>query len=206
MTIVSVKSETSEEHRRIELSDGSVFSFKTCYLPYIPDIAEGREISGDEEASFRFASACLRAETTALKLIARAEQNVYGLSLKLEKRGHDSACVRSALARLCELGVLSDLRYARLWLESRVSRGSSSPRRLRAALRARNIDRHDAETALKEVLDDETEQMLLEHFAQKMQNKSAARSREDAPDYSLKYLLRNEGFSSQAIERYLDTI
>jgi len=207
LTIVSLKSGTDVS--RIELSDGSLFSFKDCYLSgafaadsyAIGGYAAGGEISADEEEAFRFASACLRAEKRALQLIARAEQNVFGLSRKLKKRGHESECIRAVVARLCELDLLDDRRYARLWLESRVSRQATSPRRLLAAIRSRGIDRHDAEAALKETLDDEAELRLLERYAQKLRRKGASEGANAAP---LRYTLKSEGFSSRAIEIVLD--
>ena len=208
MTIVSIKTGTGGELRRIELSDGSFFSFKTCYLPPVfideglltPGEAEGREINGDEETAFRFASACLRTEKAALQLIARAEQTVFGLSRKLEKRRHDSACVRAVVSRLAELELLDDRRYAQLWLESRVGSRASSPRRLLAALCARGIDREDAEPVLKFVLDAEGEAALLARYAKKMLRSR----RSSSPAFSLKYTLRNEGFSHAAIQCFLD--
>jgi len=195
---------------RLELSDGSLFSFKDCYLSgaYIADdYAAGREISADEEEAFRFASACLRAEKRALQLIARAEQTVFGLSRKLQKRGHDPDCIRAVTAQLCELSLLDDRRYARLWLEARISRQAASPRRLLAALRSRGIDRHDAEAALKETLDDEAERQLLERYVQKLRRKGAlsdGAESDHAVLRSVRYTLRNEGFSSPAIEIVLD--
>ena len=211
LTIVSLKAGTGGEAVqegvfRLELSDGSLFSFKSCYLssPYIADdYAAGREISADEEEAFRFASACLRAEKRALQLIARAEQNVFGLSRKLEKRGHDPGCVRAVISWLCESGLLDDRRYARLWLESRISRQAASPRRLLAALRSRSIDRHDAEAALRETLDDEAERQLLERYVQKLRRKGA-NSDTEAAVRSFRYTLKSEGFSPQVIENFLD--
>ena len=188
-----------------------MFSFKPCYLSsaYIADdYAIGREINADEEEAFRFASACLRAEKRALQLIARAEQTAFGLSRKLKKRGHDTACINAVTAQLCALNLLDDRRYARLWLESRISRQATSPRRLLAALRSRGIDRHDAEAALKETLDDEAEQQLLERYVQKLRRKgNVADDADNDPEgansailRSLRYTLKNEGFSSLAIE------
>ena len=208
LTIVSLKSETGV--LRIELSDGSLFSFKSCYLssPYIVDgYVAGREINADEEEAFRFASACLRAEKRALQLIARAEQTIFGLSRKLQKRGHDHDCIRAVVAQLCELNLLDDRRYARLWLESRISRQATSPRRLLAAIRSRGIDRHDAEAALKETLDAEAERLLLDRYVQKLRRKGAVADDIDndpAILRSLRYTLKNEGFSSLAIEIVLD--
>jgi len=221
LTIVSLKSGTDVS--RIELSDGSLFSFKDCYLSgahITDDYAIGSEISADEEEAFRFASACLRAEKRALQLIARAEQNAFGLSRKLKKRGHEPDCINAVIARLCELNLLDDRRYARLWLESRISRHATSPRRLLAAIRSRGIDRRDAEAALKETLDDEAERQLIERYVQKLRRKgamsaSAVADGEDgeandpavlqgANSAPIRYTLKNEGFSSLAIEIALD--
>ena len=205
MIIVSLKSEAKGELNRIELSDGSLFSFRVCYLPpelCDPDTIEGREITAAEEAAFRHASACLRAEKAALRLIARAEQCTSGLARKLEKRGHEKLCVNAVISRLSELNLLDDNRYAELWLESRL-RLARSPRRLLSSLCGRGIDRDDAEAALKAVLDEDAEMSLLTRFV-KRHSRKAARGGETAAR-PLKYLLKSEGFSPQAIERFLDS-
>jgi len=203
MTIISIKHESADGLRRIELSDGSLFSFKTCYLPLVFNTAEGIEINEAEEEGLRFASACLRAEKTALRLIARAEQTTLGLTRKLEKRGHDSACIRGVISQLCESGLLDDRRYARLWLDARISRQRTSPRRLLIALSARGIDRDDTAFALKEALDDEAEFLLLKRYVEKLQRKRKLNSDDGNDRRSLKYLLKSEGFSSLAIQRFL---
>jgi len=137
----------------------------------------------------------LRAEKTALRLIARAEQSVGGLTRKLEKRGFDSVCIGEIISKLTELKLLDDNRFSRLWLESRL-RLPRSPRRLLSSLCAKGIDHDDAEKALKNVLDDETELALLARFAKKYSRKAKGDPR------ALKYLLKNEGFSTTAIKRF----
>ncbi|MCL1931585.1 MAG: RecX family transcriptional regulator, partial [Treponema sp.] len=115
----------------------------------------------------------------------------------------------------CETGLLDDRRYARLWLESRIARQASSPRRLLAALRARGIDRRDAEAALKETLNDDAERQLLERYVQKLRRKGAfsvntdsvnadSEDADSADNRSLRYALKSEGFSSLTIEIVLD--
>jgi regulatory protein len=208
MTIVSITPGTGAELERIELSDGSLFSFKVCYLPPVfpegslfagfADFSDfaGREISGDEEEGFRFAARCLRAEKKALRLTARAEQSVFGLSRKLERAGFDGPCVRAVLARLCELDIVNDGRFAELWLSSRIAMKADGPRHLLAGLRGRGIDRDDAESALKKLLlDTETEAALLERFITK-------RKLSGTP--GLSGLLRAEGFSGTAVRRYVE--
>jgi len=211
MTIISLKTEARGELNRIELSDGSLFSYRICYLPpelpnthtISPDTAQGMEINAAEEAAFRLASACLRAEKTALRLIARAEQCTPGLARKLKKRGHENACVNAVISRLTELKLLDDRRFAQLWLESRL-RLARSPRRLLSSLCGRGIDRDDAESALRAALDEDTEHALLTRFVKKHSRKAGGDGDEHAVTRSLKYLLKSEGFSSAAIQRFFD--
>jgi regulatory protein len=204
MVIISIKSGSEADVQRIELSDGSLFSYKICYLPAdSPGVAEGLELNATEEEGFRFASSCLRAEKAALQLIARAEQNTFGLSRKLKKRGHDSACIRAVIGQLCETGLLDDRRYARFWLESRIRCHASSPRLLLAALCAR-IDRDDAEAVLKETLNDETERDLLERYAQKLKRKLKNADDDTDSARSLRYTLNSEGFSSSVIQAFFE--
>ncbi|MCL2879802.1 MAG: RecX family transcriptional regulator, partial [Treponema sp.] len=159
----------------------------------------------------RFASACLRTENTALKLIARAEQSVAGLSRKLDKRGHESACVLPVISRLTELKLIDDRRFVRLWLESRLACRTASPRRLLAGLYGRGIDHEEAESGLRAILDAETEIGLLRRYIKKIEKKKnyskiINKNRADSgrAGFALKYHLKGEGFSSRAIEMYID--
>jgi regulatory protein len=174
-----------------------LFSFKICYLSplffddtcYIP----GREVSPDEEERFRFANACLRAEKAALRLVARAEQTVFGLSRKLEKAGHSAACVRAVAEQLADMGILDDRRFAGYWLRSRLATRAGTPRRLLAGLCSRGIDRDDAVKALREALNLENETALLKRYVEKHRL---------IPVESLRFLFKREGFSYEAIKYF----
>ena len=146
-----------------------------------------------EESKDNSTASFLRAEKTALRLVARAEQNTGGLARKLERRGHDSAVVSEVISRLCEQNLLNDTRFAVLWLQSRL-RFARSPRRLLSSLCAKGIDRDTAETALKTVLNEDTETALLERFAKKYARGT----------HPIKYLLKSEGFSIAAINKFTD--
>ena len=156
----------------------------------------------DEDAAFRFASECQRAEKIALRLIARAEQCSLGLTRKLEKRKFSADCVSAVISRLLELKLVDDSRFSRLWLESRL-RLARSPRRLLVSLCGRGIDRDDAEAAIRTILDEETEFAILTRFVKKYSRKSVRKEEKNA--VSLKHLLKNEGFSQQAIIRFLES-
>ena len=155
------------------------------------------------------ASAYLNAEKTALRLIARAEQSCQGLALKLEKRGHETACIQQVLLSLQELGLVDDRRFVRLWLESRISRRINSPRQLLAGLCSRGIDRELAESSIRTILNPETEFKLLQQYHQKLQRKSSFRKNlkklTDINRY-LKQLFINQGFSSVVIEMFFNEV
>jgi len=139
------------------------------------------------------------AEKASLRLIARAEQCSRGLSLKLEKRGFDAVCVREVIARLMETNLLDDKRYARMWLRSRLI-FSKSPKKLFVSLRAKGIDSDEADAALKDVLDEETEFSLLTRYVKTIEKKVPDENR----GRGIKFMLKNEGFSVNAIRKYFD--
>ncbi|MDR2135125.1 MAG: recombination regulator RecX [Treponema sp.] len=199
MTIVSVKPGKEDGTSRLELSDGSLFSFKSCYLdPVFFDdtrYVAGAEISPGEEECFRFASACLRGEKAALRLVSRAEQTGFGLGRKLEKAGYPRPCVSAVLARLRQLGVLDDSRYARMWLQSRMGRGADGPRRLLAALRRRGISRQDAEAALRDILSPAAERALLGSYLKKNRLPESGGT-------EIARILKREGFSPDLVRDY----
>ncbi|MFP3090075.1 RecX family transcriptional regulator [Treponema sp. TIM-1] len=202
MTVVSLKVGTAVESTpsvlRIGLSDGSLFSFK---LPYLPAefqdesvFSPGRDLSPAEEESCRFAAACYRTERAALRLVARAEQTCRGITHKLEIRGFIPSCIQAVVSYLTDLEIISDERYAVLWLHARLARSVEAPRKLLAGLRRRGISSRVAEGALKRVLDFQTESALLRGYLKK----------KHAPDLQtdrfLKKQLKYEGFSPSVIE------
>jgi regulatory protein len=202
----SVKASTTRAGQviiRIGLSDGALFSLNAFYLPS-PFQGEGyfcpgREISPEEKAALYFAAGCYRAERAALRLAARAEQTRVGLSLKLERRGHDTAHANAAVSCLMEMNLVDDARFAGRWVQSRIRRSADSPLRLISGLCRRGIDRRVARQACKLDLDQETD--LLEKFVAK---NYPAPSGKDRDARFLRAQLKREGFSSPALERYWD--
>ena len=150
-------------------------------------------------------SPCLGAEKKALELIKRAEQNTFTLRHKLEKRGYDSKCINTVIEKLCETGLLDDSRYAELWLESRIYRGAaSSPLRLIAGLSSRGIARDIIDDVLKKTLDEEKELKLIENYAKKIMRKNNYDLNDPDSAHSFRYKLKNEGFSSSAINNFFE--
>jgi regulatory protein len=206
MTVVSLKigAEEGADLVKIGFSDDTFVLVKPCYLndhcenPAFWEI--GRELSAQEEEVLRFAASCYRAEQAGKRLIARAEQNSAGLSRKLERRGYGSTCVSAVISCFAGLDLVNDSRYAERWLRARLARKGGKipgPRRLQAMLMSRGIDREDAGTALKSVLDDEAEWALLQSYIKKIPSGTAGA-------YSLRSQLRYEGFSASVLNRFFE--
>ncbi|MDR0683873.1 MAG: recombination regulator RecX [Spirochaetaceae bacterium] len=134
----------------------------------------------------------------ALRLVARAEQFSSGLSLKLQRKGYSRAEIRFAVDALGEAGMLDDLRYARLWLASRVKRKADSPRELLYALCGKGISRDTAVTALKETLTTDAQLALLRRFVEK--NGPG----EPANDKAVRKRLSFDGFSAEVLDSFFD--
>ncbi|MDR1412095.1 MAG: RecX family transcriptional regulator [Spirochaetaceae bacterium] len=205
MQVVSIKAADSSLVR-IGLSDGSIFSFKTVYLP--PDFSsglwavKGAEISLKEAESLRFAAGCYRAERAALALIARAEQTRLGLKAKLARKGINSVYIGAALDYLEGLGIISDERFAALWLESKLRRvrtgrgGKLCPQKLLASLLGRSIPSGIARKALGSALDSATERALLDSYI------AGVFPNFDKGDIFVRQKLKAAGFSSAVIRAY----
>ena len=210
MTLISLKAKNFQADGAVsaEFSNNTTLLLSTDYLPETifsegeidPALLEtGRELSSSEEDAFRFAAACYRAERAALKLIARAEQNSLGLTVKLERRNFGTAVTKAVVSKLLEQNLLDNERYAERWIRSRLAlRKAPSPQELLVALGKRGIDRKSSLKALDKVLDSQTEYELLLKYLEK------AKFPRGKGAFSLRAPLKHEGFSSEAIDRYLD--
>jgi regulatory protein len=160
------------------------------------------EDSSSANADFTLApggenAALLPVRNAALRLVSRAEQCAFLLSRKLLKKGFDAEAVKAVVLELTEAGMVNDSRFARMWLRSRLVVRADSPRRISAALRTKGVDKNTVEEAVRDCLNSETEQALLERFIKKR-----FRDRAEAAVYKTE--LRAEGFSRNAIDVFFE--
>ena len=182
-------------------SDNVELKFSSIYLPegfdpytFDPDY----DLSPMEEEAFRHAAECFKVEAEAKKFISRAEQHSFGLKVKLFKKGYNTAIIKEVISSLEERKLLDNYRYSELWLRSRVSSSSAhSPRKLLVSLLNKGISTKDANNALKEVINFETEYALLEKYIVK--NKLSISDTD-----KLKYKLRFDGFSRDVLNEFFD--
>ena len=151
-----------------------------------------------EEEPLQFDADCIKAEKIALRLIARAEQSVAGLTAKLEKRGVDPSIARQVISGLLEKKLLDDTRYAERWVHAHLwVKKALSPLWFLVSLEKRGVNRETCLTAINKVLDEDTEYSLLLKFIDRM-------------DVSIKKTslfrikLKREGFSPEALNRFFD--
>ena len=152
----------------------------------------------EEEAS-PFDADCIKAEKIALRLIARAEQSVSGLTAKLEKRGVDASAARQVISSLLDRELLDDERFAERWINAQLrGKKAPSPLWLLVSLEKRGLKRETSLSAIGKVLDEETELSLIVEFIEKID----VRFKENSG--ILKRKLRHERFSIEAIDRFFD--
>jgi len=152
-----------------------------------------------EEEALPFDADCIKAEKIALRLIARAEQSVAGLTAKLEKRGIDPSTTRQVIFSLQNRELLDDARYAERWIHAHLKvKKPLSPLWFLASLKKRGVRREICLDAIGKVLDEDTEYSLLIRFIGGMDTLT----KETVP---LRTKLRREGFSPEAINKFIDS-
>jgi SOS response regulatory protein OraA/RecX len=152
-----------------------------------------------EEEAFPLDTDCIKAEKIALRLIARAEQSVAGLTAKLEKRGIDPSITRQVISSLQNRRLLDDTRYAECWIYAHLkTKKPLSPLWFLVSLEKRGVNREICLTAINKVLDEDTEYSLLIKFIGGMDILTKE-------TVSLRTKLRHEGFSPEAINKFIDS-
>lgn len=89
-----------------------------------------------------------KSHATALRLLARREHSVRELRDKLAARGVANDIIDALLAALTGSGLLSDRRFAEIYVRGRFERGYG-PQRIRAELRERGIGGNLADEMLE---------------------------------------------------------
>jgi len=152
-----------------------------------------------EEEALPFDAECIKAEKIALRLIARAEQSVAGLTVKLEKRGIDPSTTRQVISDLQSRKLLDDTRYAEHWIYAHLKMSKPlSPLWFLVSLEKRGVNKETSLAAINKVLDEDTEYSLLLKYVDGMD----VLIKETVP---IRTKLRREGFSPGAINKFIDS-
>ncbi len=134
-------------------------------------------------------------QQTAIGLLARREHSCWELRQKLRLRGYTAAAIDAELARLQQLALLSDERFAQVYAHSRADKGYG-PLRIAGELRERGI----SEALINAVLAE-----LEDTWSERLRTLSARRFAQDGRDRTARErqlrFLRQRGFTVDAIRR-----
>lgn len=135
----------------------------------------------------------------ALKYLSKREYSRHELSLKLRRKGCTSRDCETVLARLCAEHLLSDQRYAEIYLQSKVRRGYG-PTRIRMNLEESGVPRDVIDAAFEQIEIEWSDQLKLQHV-KKFGHTEPASYKEWVK--RARYL-NNRGFSSDLIHNVLE--
>ncbi len=201
--VVKTKEQISAGVVKIASDTGSAFFLRVDYLSFVceDEIFAGASFSEEREDDLLSAGLSYAVEVRALSYLARCEQNRFSLSAKLMKKGFEKKHVEMALDYLEGEGFLSDYRFASAWLSSRKINRFEGRSRLSAELMARGVKKDDAERALDEFFDENSEDDLCRKCYEKLLRTSAPS--DSSGQKIIRSMLRN-GFSYSRIKRIMD--
>ena len=133
-----------------------------------------------------------------LSYLARSEHTTLRLRQKLLQKGYAKELVETTLEVLAKEGSLSDLRYARLFIEKRQQKNPEGRFRLAQRLAQKGVERTASQQALDELFTDE---LIPTYIATAIE-----RAQRTYPNQKVTDVLRSWGFSSSEIQRGLEEL
>jgi regulatory protein len=140
-------------------------------------------------------------ESVAVRMLGHREHGRREIVRKLRAKGHPAQVVEEVVARLVELELVSDVRFAEAFVRSRLRRGKG-PLRIRADMRQRGIDDplvDDVLTETGEFWRRQAEQARQKRFGEALPQERSSWSRQAR-------FLSQRGFPADVIYRVLGEI
>ena len=162
------------------------------------DLPKAVALDAEQAEALALAEGKFRVRRKALDLLANREHSSWELRQKLRQRFQDTEAISECLTLLEERGYLSDERFARCFLESRIANQDHGPYRLLAELQQRGIARELAESLLREY---DSPHLWLEK-AERAKERILRRGKTVNPQ-SLWSKLHQQGFSRETISTAL---
>ncbi len=133
----------------------------------------GDEINEQELAEFKVSAGSRRAFNAGAEIISRREHSAKEVYVKLCRK-FDSDVAQDAVKRLCEIGMIDDVRFAGLYAEELYMKKGMGKRRILFELSAKGIDRDLAQQAVDEIISDEEDnvQRIVDILEKKYYNVS----------------------------------
>ncbi len=142
-------------------ADGEQFLINSDTLA-VAALKEGDELSREQMEQLLYKSDYERAKSRALWYISRGDYTRRGLYTKL-CRAYPPQAAQAAVDRMCEMGLVDDLRYARNAAQA-LAEANTSPREILRKLFAKGVSNELAKQVVEELSPDASAQIaaLLE--------------------------------------------
>lgn len=147
--------ETKKGRYALFCAQGFLFSVDEDTL-VLHGVRKGAVFTGEQMDALRAASDFRRAQNKALDLLGVREHSERELAQKLQRK-HDPETAARAVARMHELGLTDDRRFAQRFAEEMIVRKGKSKRETAFKLAEKGIDRALAQEILESYENDETE-------------------------------------------------
>lgn len=182
---------------QISVLEGSPF-FITEYIARLYDLKEGQELTEEECAQLRLEQARHDCRAKALSLLAMREHTAFELRQKLGVKGFEPEVISSVLDDLKEENLLSEYRYACVFIQSRLRKRAEGRFLMEMRLAEKRVDPISAKKALDEYYQME---QTIEYVREAYQQELRKADRQKAL-----FLLRQRGFNSYEIRMALEGV
>ncbi len=155
MKITAIKQQVKRADRYSIFVDG-VYAFSLSESGLIDSqLASGRELSAAELKRLKKMAGLDKAYGQALRYVTIRQRSEWEVYTYLQRKDVDKAAAEDIIGRLRSLRLLSDLDFARAWLNNRRTLKSISKRRLMLELRQKHVPSGVIDQVLSE---DETDE------------------------------------------------
>ncbi|MBQ8228989.1 MAG: regulatory protein RecX [Clostridia bacterium] len=133
----------------------------------------GDEIDEQELAEFKASAGSRRAFNAGADIISRREHSSKEVYIKLCRK-FDPEVAEGAVERLCEIGMIDDARFAKMYADELYNKKGMGKRRILFELSAKGVERDLAEQAVEEIISDEEDnvQRIVDILEKKYYNVS----------------------------------
>jgi regulatory protein len=158
----------------------------------------GQELSHEEFLHLKDLQEQHLCRMQAMTYLARREHTAFELKVKLQRKSFSPHCIQNVLDVLKEENLLSEMRYARQYIESRQRKNPEGRALMAQRLASKGVEREAAERALDELY---SEEQIIDYvqrayaLAVKKMGKDKARM-----------VLSRKGFSSYEVRLGLESL
>ncbi|MBR5646071.1 MAG: regulatory protein RecX [Treponema sp.] len=195
MIIKSIDETSYQGMFKVCQESGNPFFIRQDYLKtiMIENISSGQNFNEHEDNELLDAALSCIVELKAVEYLARSEQSRFGLYQKLINKKYQKVYIENALDFLEKKNYLSDERFSRAWIHSRMLNHCEGRTKLVNELISRGISREISKNAVEEFFSENDEEALCKKACEKFLKKGKNGEK-------LTAALLNSGFSYKMIK------